>query len=396
MPFAGHAAGGVAVADGGARVGQAPDVAAVAVARYFDRNQADVLDSSSARKQAAVVAVQVGNGMPSAVKNRGGVQTNGRPAVAIVPISIPRVGLAVAVGVKVQVRHQFVAGAAGIGTAHIGDGPGERAGVVRLGGYADAARIPAHGVEPGQAVHLNQAVVILIVVAGHAAGGGRAGRRQHAGAGIVVAGGRGRLGRGSIGDRRALPAAPQRPLRTTARVPLGNDDEPVPLSRFQLDDGGRAVRPAGAGPLAAAAVGLDGIYPVEIGVGGRRPGQRGLPSHLGGHLQVGRATQRGLLRQRGLRSNQQGGHHQGQHPAGQENPPLPDCLPSHRRSSAVTIDVINCGRGRPPSPDDSFRRSRCQFRRLCYNHNAWWSMSSLPNEVRLFFQDGCFRGGILP
>ena len=28
---------------------------------------------------------------------------------------------------------------------------------------------------------------------------------------------------------------------------------------------------------------------------------------------------------------------------------------------------------------------------LCYNHNDWRSMSSLPNEVRLFFKTAVFE-----
>ena len=46
------------------------------------------------------------------------VATNGRPPRAIIPVVIARVGPAVAVGIEVQIRDEFVSGASGVGAAH--------------------------------------------------------------------------------------------------------------------------------------------------------------------------------------------------------------------------------------------------------------------------------------
>ena len=94
-----------------------------------------------------------------------------RPAGAAVPVGIVAVGHAVAVGVKVQVRHQLVADAGAGGAAHTSRGVGvaaRKSAVVRSvagdGGLAVAVLVVADGVQLRQGGNFNQAVVIGIVV----------------------------------------------------------------------------------------------------------------------------------------------------------------------------------------------------------------------------------------
>ena len=141
--------------------------------------------------------VQVGDGVPVAFEN--GIKSfrsaeaaavDRRPAGAAVPVGIAVVGPAVAVGVKVQVGHQLVAGAVAGGAAHSGPAAGVAVGksaVVHIvagdGGVAVAVIVVADGIQLRQGGNFNQAVVIGIVVgpvAGRFAGARRdsAGRRQ--------------------------------------------------------------------------------------------------------------------------------------------------------------------------------------------------------------------------
>ena len=116
--------------------------------------------------------MQVGQLVPASVEGGGEVAAPGadrRPARTAVPVGVARIGAAVPVRVEVQVGGEFVAGA-GIGrAAHVALGAGEGGGVA--GSVAARCRsvtveIPAHGVELGQVLHLDQPVVVGIVVVG--------------------------------------------------------------------------------------------------------------------------------------------------------------------------------------------------------------------------------------
>ena len=87
--------------------------------------------------------------------------------VARVPGAVPVRG-AVAVRVEVQVVRQLVAGAAGVGTAHVRGVVGERLAVpgrVAGGGRTVAVQIPADGVQLRQVAYVDQPVVVAVVVA---------------------------------------------------------------------------------------------------------------------------------------------------------------------------------------------------------------------------------------
>ena len=60
--------------------------------------------------------------MAAAIKEglEGGfkVVANGHPPLSIIPVGIARVGSAVAVGIEVQIRDEFVSRAFGVGTPH--------------------------------------------------------------------------------------------------------------------------------------------------------------------------------------------------------------------------------------------------------------------------------------
>ena len=189
-------AGVVAAAGGGnlaLRV-HADDVAAVAA-----RQRPDILDARSAgyvgvqQSQPAQCArgrceqaqipggaadEEVADGVPVPVEERRErrvTRADGRPAAAAVPVGVLGIGLAAAVGVEVQVCSQFVAVAGRDVAAHVALGVGEGAGVNATGGAgvigpvlprhrAVAVQVPPHGVEPVEAVHVDQAVVVLVVV----------------------------------------------------------------------------------------------------------------------------------------------------------------------------------------------------------------------------------------
>ena len=133
--------------------------------------------------------VQVGQRVAVALESGGirrGGRPNGQPAFARVPVGIPGVRAAVAVGVKVEcnlavaVGAQFVAGThrnrrrgrivivVGQGAAHprrrdgVGGGVGRGVGIGVHG--AVAVHIVADDIQVSQVVHLNQAVVVAVVV----------------------------------------------------------------------------------------------------------------------------------------------------------------------------------------------------------------------------------------
>ena len=133
--------------------------------------------------------MQVGQRVAVAPESGGirrGGRPNGQPALARVPVGIPGVGAAVAVGVKVEcnlavaVGAQFVAGAyrnrrrgrvvivVGQGAAHAGRRDGVGGGVgggVGIGIHrAVAVHIVADDIQVGQVVDLNEAVVVAVVV----------------------------------------------------------------------------------------------------------------------------------------------------------------------------------------------------------------------------------------
>ena len=111
---------------------------------------------------------QVADGMPVALESRGEPQPDRRPE---------RVGVGgghhpVAIGVKVQIRHQFVAGAGARGAAHPAAGGGIPAperpritvGVRPRRGGPVAVQIPADGVQLVQVADFNQPVVVGVVI----------------------------------------------------------------------------------------------------------------------------------------------------------------------------------------------------------------------------------------
>ena len=120
--------------------------------------------------------------MPVAVKSGVVIPPDGRP----VGVGIRGSHHPVAVGVKVQIRRQFIAGADARGAAHTGSGGGNAvgesggitAGVGRRGIPA-AAQIPANGVQLIQGTDIDEAVVVQIVVNGSLSRGGRRGVKPH-------------------------------------------------------------------------------------------------------------------------------------------------------------------------------------------------------------------------
>ena len=100
-----------------------------------------------------------------------------QPALAVVPVGVTGIGPAAAVGVKVQVRHQFVAAAAAGWAAHAAGRVGEGRGVVGLIArcYCSVSvQVPADGVQLVQVPYLDEAVIVRVVV--RQGGGGKAGR----------------------------------------------------------------------------------------------------------------------------------------------------------------------------------------------------------------------------
>ena len=214
------------------------------------------------------VDVEVGNGVPVAVKGGGvglgvGVMAaEGIPAGAAVPVVVGGVGAAAAVGVEVQVGHQLVAqarpyygiavgaahaaGGAHFGVAaHIAHGEGGPVGV-------DGCRTPvpvqvqADGVQLGQGGDFNEAVAVGIVVR--------------------AAGTLGRRGEAAVFQRRVLAGRSEVPRVIVARcavhiyIPVGVNAR-VPGDALQLG-GGLAL----AAAVAAGLVGARGrVVPIAVG-----------------------------------------------------------------------------------------------------------------------------------
>ena len=115
---------------------------------------------------------EIADGMPVPVEDRLErricLRADGFPAAAAVPVGVPGVGLPAAVGVEVQVGGQLVAVAAIIRrAAHAAGRIGEGGVVVGLvaGGYRSIpVQVPADGVQLGQGLDLDQAVIVGVVV----------------------------------------------------------------------------------------------------------------------------------------------------------------------------------------------------------------------------------------
>ena len=107
--------------------------------------------------------------MAAAIKEglEGGfkVVANGHPPLSIIPVGIARVGSAVAVGIEVQIRDEFVSGASGVGTPHacgcVGEGGVVARGVGR--GRAVAIKVPADGIQLHQIGHFNESIAVRVV-----------------------------------------------------------------------------------------------------------------------------------------------------------------------------------------------------------------------------------------
>ena len=230
-----HVAGHGHAADDGGLVAPAGQKTDPVVARDARAGQREVADGGVVKpgEQPQVIGPvpvneQVGDGVAVALEGGGepGRVADGNPAVAAVPVGIAVVGIAADVGVEVEVGGQLVAGAyrpirrvavpvmVGEAAAHalrrVGEGSrvgGGFVNIARVDVVPDqrvAVRIVADGVQLGEAVHLDEAVVVAVVVGDRA--GVRAGvlhrDRGAAGrAGKVVAA---RDMRNRYGDRSVL------------------------------------------------------------------------------------------------------------------------------------------------------------------------------------------------